>query len=316
MSFSATDAALEGFRIAKERPVTMLCWGVASLAISIGSSLGMVTLFGGSMNEFMEVSRNPSPDPAQAMALMGQMGAFYLFLLPVVLLIFSIFTAAVYRTVLRPSDNAFAYLRLGADEFRLAVVMVVLTILSFVLSMLAVFLVILVAAIVGGGLAASMGGSDASTAGMVGGVILLVVLIYAVMIFFSLAFWTKFSLAGPMTFAEKRIRIFESWGATKGKFWSLFGCYLLAAILGFVVSILGGVISFSVMVGLGGMNDMAGGLMGMLRGMEPDYTSLQAFFTPAMIANMAINSFFSALTYAIFLAPAAVAYRDLAQKRG
>lgn len=308
MSFSATDAALEGFRIARERPMTMLIWAAASLLVSLGSSIGMVMLFGGFMNELITMNQTPSGDPAQAIAMMGQLGMFYLFILPVALLIFSVFATAVYRAVLKPGESAFGYLRLGAAELRMAVVMVVL----FLLSLVVTFAAVIVVAIVGGvfGAVFSMGGD-----GGVGGMFLigaLIIVLYIVMIFISLAFWTRFSFAGPMTFVEGRIRIFESWGATKGNFWRLFGCYILAGILGIVVSLLGGAISLALMMALGGGGASgAEGFLALIEGMQADYTTLASFFTPAILANLVVSSLFSALTYAIFLAPPAVAYRDI-----
>ncbi|MDY6923512.1 MAG: hypothetical protein SWI22_06060 [Pseudomonadota bacterium] len=305
MAFQAMDAAIEGFRIAREKPKAMMIWAAASLLISLVSSVGMVALFGGTMNEFMAMSQTPSEDPAEVMSMMGEIASLYVFIFPIALLVFAIFTSAVYRTVLRPADSAFGYLRLGMTEVRMAVVLVVLFLLSLVVTIVAVILL----AVIGGlfGVAIGMGGGGGMGAGLAMGAVILV--IYLAMIFASLAFWTKFSFAGPMTFDEGRIRIFESWGATKGHFWSLLGCYIVAAILGIVVSLLGGAISMAVMFGLGG----AGGtsIVTVFESVQADYTSMAAFFTPAILANLVISSIFSALTYAIFLAPPAVAYRDI-----
>lgn len=306
MAFSATDAALEGFRIGRERPKAMLIWAAASLVISLGSSVAMISLFGGTMTELMTMSQSQSSsDPSEALALLGRLGQLYLVILPVALLIFSIFTAAVYRTVLRPSDSAFGYLRLGATELRMAAVIAVLFLLSLVVTIVSVIVIALIGAMIGA--AVGMGGEGGVGAAMIFGV--LIVVLYIGMIFVSLAFWTKFSLAGPMTFAEGRIRIFESWGATKGHFWKLFGCYILAGVLGIVVSLLGGAISMALMLGLGGGGD--GGFLPMMEAMQADYTSLAAFFTPAILVNLVVSAVFSALTYAIFLAPPAVAYREI-----
>ncbi|HYD27029.1 hypothetical protein [Brevundimonas sp.] len=304
MAFQAMDAALEGFRIAREKPRAMLIWAAASLMISLVSSVGMVAMFGGTLNQFMTMSRESSADPSEAFAMLGQMAALYAFLTPVALLVFAVFTSAVYRTVLRPAESAFGYLRLGATELRMAVVLLVL----FLLGIVATFCIVLLLGIVGGivGVGIGMGGEGVG-AGIA--FVVLMILVYIAMIFATLAFWTKFSFAGPMTFNEGRIRIFESWGATKGHFWSLLGCYIVAGILGIVVSILGALITMAVMMGLGGGSGT--NIFNMLESMQADYTSIATFLTPAIIANLVINSLFSALTYAIFLAPPAVAYRDI-----
>ncbi len=309
MAFQAMDAALEGFRIAREKPKAMLIWAGASLLLSLASMIGVVLLFGGSLNEMMEMSRTQTTDPAESMALLGRMAALYVFILPVALLVFSIFTAAVYRTVLRPSDSAFGYLRLGATELRMAVVLVVLFLISLVVTIVSVVLIGVLVGILGA--VVGIGGDGGLGGALAFGVIM--VLLYLAMIFVSLAFWTKFSFAGPMTFQEGRIRIFESWNATKGHFWPLMGCYIVAVILGVVVQLLGGAISMAVMMGFGGA--AGSNLLTMFESMQADYSSMATFFTPAIIANLVISSLFSALTYAIFLAPPAVAYRDIVGAR-
>lgn len=308
MAFSATDAALEGFRIARARPKAMLIWALASLVISFAGSVGMVTMFGGLMSQFAAMNETPQTDPTQIFALMGQMALLYLFLIPLLLFIFAIFTAAVYRAVLKPEDDRFAYLRLGADEWRQAVVMLALGLLGLVVT----FVVVLVLAIVMGVLGVATGaGGDGGMPGA--GFFIGIVLLYLGMIVVMVAFWVKFSFAGPMTFADKRIRIFQSWKATTGHFWPLFGSYLLSFVLGILVSLLGGIISFAAMVAFGAST--GGGFMEMMQSMEGDFTSLSAYFTLPIIANMIISAFFSALTYAIFLAPPAVAYRDIIRPR-
>lgn len=304
MAFSATDAALEGFRIGRHKPGVMLAWAAASLVIGLITSIAMVLMFGGTMNELMSGQGQANGDATAAVRLMGRMAQMYLLIAPIVLVVFSIFTAAVYRAVLRPADSAFAYLRLGATELRIAVVLVVLTLLSIVISFALTIVVGILAGIVGVA-AFGAGNGGAAAAGL-----LMIVIVYILMIGAMLAFWTKFSLAAPMTFAEKRIRIFESWKATKGYFWPLFGSYLLSFVLGMLVSLLGAAISLSLMAALGGTGN-ATDIFGLLQSLEADYSSLASFLTPAVIANMVVNAIFSALTYAIFLAPPAVAYRDI-----
>lgn len=303
--FSASDAAMEGFRIARRKPMAMLAWAGASLVISLVSAALMVTLFGESLNQMMQMDQASESSPDEAIALMGQMGLFYLVLFPIVILIFAIFTAAVYRAVLKPQDDKFAYLRLGADELRLAVVQVVL----FLLMILATFALAMVIGLVAAAIGIAAGGGDAGVGAAVA-IGFAVAVLYIGMLVAMLAIWTKFSFAGPMTFVDRKIRIFESWRATKGFFWPLLGSYLLAVVLGIVVSMLGGVIGLAFVAALGGL-DANAGWMAMIEGGQMDFTSLGAFFTPANIANMVVSSLFSALTYAIFLAPPAVAYRDI-----
>lgn len=307
MAFSATDAALEGFRIGRHHPKVMLAWALASLVISVVSSALMVAMFGETMGQLIEASAAQSSDPTVVLGLVNQMMGLYAVLLPIAVLIFAVFTGAVYRAVLRPENARFAYLRLGATELRLAVVIVALWAMMFV----GTIVLSIVIGIIGAVLGAALGASGAGGGVIVG---LLIVLIYLAVFAGLFVFTVKFSMAAPMTFAEGRIRIFESWSATKGHFWPLLGAYILAFVLGLMVSFLGSAIAFAVMMMLGGGS--AGSIDALFRTLQADYTSLQAFFSAPMIANLVISSFFSALTYAIFLAPPAVAYRDIVGDAG
>lgn len=307
MAFSATDAALEGFRIGRHHPKVMLVWALASLVISLVSSVLMVAMFGDTMSQLIEISGSPTSDPTEMLGLVNQMVGLYAVLVPIAVLIFAVFTGAVYRAVLRPENARLAYLRLGATELRLAVVIIALWAMMFV----GAIVLSIVVGIVGAVLGAVLGASGAG-----GGVIvaLLIALIYLSIFAGLFVFTVKFSMAAPMTFAEGRIRIFESWSATRGHFWPLLGAYILAFVLGLMVSFLGSAIAFAVMMMLGGGS--AGSIDALFRTLQADYTSLQTFFSAPMIANLVISSFFSALTYAIFLAPPAVAYRDIVGDAG
>lgn len=299
--FSGSDAALEGFRLTRREPRAVLTWAVALLLLNLVSTALIIGLMGETLNEMMVMEPGAEPTPAEALAMLGSVSLLMLIALPLSVLIFSVFTGAVYRAVLRPEDRRMAYLRLGADEARLAVVWLALWLLSFVITLVAVFGVGVIAGLIG----AAAGGGGAGDA--IGGALTAIVLFFG-LIAFALAFWTKFSFAAPMTFVDRRIRIFESWKATKGQFWPLLGTYVIAAVLGAVVSLLGWVISLAVMTAFGGMPPMG---MGMAQGGQPDFSSLGAFFTPANTASMVVGALFSTLTYVIWLAPPAVAYRDI-----
>nr|QQZ51743.1 hypothetical protein JKL49_13035 [Phenylobacterium glaciei] len=59
-------------------------------------------------------------------------------------------------------------------------------------------------------------------------------------------------LATPMTFAEHRIAILDSWRLTKGHFWSLFGMTILAIIFYIMVWLLFSIISYATVAIAGG----------------------------------------------------------------
>ncbi len=295
MAFSATDAALEGFRLARRHPRAVIAWALATLAFNVISIVSMILIAGSSLTSLMQMGRDPSGSPEEMMSLFAPLIGLYAVLIPVTLVFVGILTTAVYRATLTDAADRLGFLRLGADEIRQILVALIVGILGFVV----IFAVTLVVAIIGGVLAAATsGGGDPNIAG----IFIMMALIYLGMFVASIAFYVKFSFAGPMTFLDRRIRVFQSWGATKGYFWRLFGCYLLAVVLGVLVALLGWFMGMALMLAFGGdVSQM----------MAPDMSSLSTYLTPAMIAYIVLSSGISALTYAIFLSPAMAAYRDI-----
>ena len=120
--FSASEAALEGFRLTRERPGAILAWsgiyagGMLLIGEVMLSSLGADALAIARKGQF-------SPEDAQVFAtkLVHSIPAFMLVLLLAVVLI-SVITGGIYRLVLRPEQPGFLHLRLGGDEVRLTLV--------------------------------------------------------------------------------------------------------------------------------------------------------------------------------------------------
>jgi hypothetical protein len=235
--FSPSEAALEGFRLTRERPGTIAAWSViyAVSMVLIGeimlSSLG---------KEALQIARKGrfSPEDAEVIAtkLANSIPAFLLVLLLAVGLI-SVITAGIYRLVLRPEEKGFVHLRLGADELRLTLV----NLLLFGIGLLC--LVVGFVAIA----AAERGGSYV---GLVVGVLVA-----------GLTIWlgVRLSLATPMTFHAHRITLLPAWELTRGRFWPLFGMIVLALIFYIMVWILVTVIWFALMMVAGGPEAVGAG---------------------------------------------------------
>ena len=114
----------------------------------------------------------------------------------------------------------------------------------------------------------------------------------------------RLSLAIPITMAERRIAIFDSFGFTKGRFWPLLGMALLAWFLSMVVGLLGSLVAMPLEMATGGMTA--------LEGLEDE--SLQVIIQaawPAIAAWIVINAVMSALQVAVVYAPFSAAYRDI-----
>jgi hypothetical protein len=126
--------------------------------------------------------------------------------------------------VLRPRDARAGYLRLGMDEVRMGVLNVILGLLWGTV----IFGVVIVTA-----LAAETASTTAPS-----GMVLIGDAATLVMIGLGMLVLVRLSLAAPMTFAERRLRVFESWQLTSGCFWRLFWAYVMAFLLGAVVLLL------------------------------------------------------------------------------
>lgn len=290
MAFSATDAAFEGFRVVRRHPMALIFWAlfyavmmIAALALVGGSIIGLM-----SAAESLESSGATSPEAF--MPILASYLAVLAVVVPVSLIASAMIYAAVARAVLHPSEGAFGFLRLGMDEVRVLVVSIVLAIVFMVLSVVVFGVIGVVAGV--------------TAAAEMPALWLLVVLLG--LAGFALFIWlaVRLSLAVPITMAERRIAIFDSFAVTKGRFWPLFGMALLAMVMSFVVSLLGSLVAMPLQL-------LAGGLDGLtqLEG-ESLPVILQAAW-PAISIWIVVNAVMYALQVAVLYAPFSAAYRDI-----
>ena len=244
MAFSSTDAAFEGFRIARERPVAVLVWAAVYLVVSVIAMAIAAGLVGGDAVQKLNAAMAGDPAPEEVMAVLPTFMTFYGVMAPFALVLQSTLGAAIYRTVLRPEENASFFLRLGADEVRLLLVNVILSVMIG-LGAGVVFAV-----------AGALAGALAVVGGFLGGFVGFLVIVAALgaVVFAAV----RLSLAGPITFGERQIAVVRSWGLTKGRFWPLLGAYVLAAAMAVVVALLGMVVFTGLAAVLGGGLQAAG----------------------------------------------------------
>lgn len=287
-AFSPTDAAFEGFRITRERPKAVLIWALFSLAVSVVSALYLISI-GEEARQLLEASANSeTPDPAAFAAMMQVMAPL---MIPGIL-VQCVMAGAVYRIILRPSEEGFGYLRLGMDEVRL----VLLTLIYVVIAAVLMVAVVLAAGIIAVG-AAALGRQVAIMVGVAAEVFFLGLLFFIAV---------RLSLAPAITFAERRLAILDSWALTRGQFWKLFGAYALAIAAIVVVALLTLVI-FSAVTAISTGGDLAAAG----RAFTPDASSVAAYFSPFTVAYLIVAAVLSALYYAVIIAPAAMIYLAL-----
>ena len=309
---SSTDAAFAGFALVRERPT--LFFGLMMLIVLLGlaTSLAQVMIAGPALTRLMGLQVSTAggarPDPDAMLALMAPIWRANLVIMPLTALFYAVANAAVYRAVLRPSQSAFGYLRFGAAELRqlgslilLVLALAAVAILAEIAAVVILIVVVIVIAAAGAGGLQTAGDLTPRLLGAGLFLIGLPVLIFVPIVLASV----RLSLAGPMTFAQGRVRVTGSWALTRGRFWTMFGAYLLAGVLMVLAAIVLLVVCCGVAFAVGGIAGVRGLFI-------PDSTSLATFFTPERIIMMVLNAPLGALWIGIQAAVPAALYAQIA----
>lgn len=223
-TFSIGEVAKTGFRIIREHPKAILAWSLAYFVIVLLPQIGgLMLLWPDLMRATEEASRTAGPGgPSQAEieAALGMQGT--LVLLQIVQFLTTIlwallFYGAVFRAVLEPENSRRWYMRFGAQEFWLGAVSAI----TSVMFMIAALAIIVPLAVLIGAFA-STNGDAATPIGWIA--------VGSALLFGVLLGWVgiRLSLAYPMSFAERKFRLFESWAMTRGQAWRIFLTYLAA----------------------------------------------------------------------------------------
>ncbi|WP_269516276.1 hypothetical protein [Brevundimonas subvibrioides] len=289
MTFSATDAAFEGFRMVRRHPLAVVFWAALYL-VFLAAFFGV---FGSSLASFMaatETLKGTEPTPAELESLSPTLLGLFALAAPAGLLLGAILNAAVARAVVRPQDKAFGYLRLGSDELRVLAVTVVMSIV-FGVGTMVVFTVV--------GICAGLASGANAGLGWLVGIVLGLGAVAAIV-------WmmVRLSLAVPVTVAERRISLFDSFALTKGHALSLLGMGLIAFIMSILVGTLMSVVAWPLTMTTGGLDQLAAldgsSTMDILRAAGP-----------AIAVFVVVNAVVSALQQAVLYAPFSAAYLGL-----
>jgi hypothetical protein len=208
MSINVTQAAFAGFAQIRRRPSLLLYWSGLMIGawLLAGLVLGAVVWMGGGFG------RGESPDAVLA----GTTLFVWIVQVPMGLLLLSALRNASYPDILHPRQRSVGALRLGSDELRVLGVTVIMGVLLLLaLWMPRLFLMLLVVGLSGAPVLAGL-----------------------VMVVGTIAHWAGLafllvatSLAPVMTYAEKRLVLFESWSMVRPIFWPLVGVYLLVLLV-------------------------------------------------------------------------------------
>ena len=304
-SFSPSEAAFEGFRVIHRYPMAVLAWAIAHMLLFVVIGGLAFATFGPQLVEIAKYSGagNTMP-PEEAMRFAGSMGLFGLIAIPVALLIGAIFTNAVFRPILRPNDTGLFFLKISGDEWRLMLLFLAFIGLVILAEIGLIIGAVIITAVSAGLLHASSGGVGwGALIGVLLGIALICLCVWVVV---------RLSLAAPMTFAQKRVRVFGSWDVTRGRFWSLLGCYLLAWIFGIIIGILGWIVSVAAGAAItGDWTGMSGMMNPKAMMLSGQIGMLSHLFTAGVIVQVVLSSLFQAVSRVIMYAPMASAYRAL-----
>lgn len=185
-------------------------------------------------------SPNGDLPPEEVWSVLGPILGGYALATPVFLMVWAMLEAAVQRRYTRLEGFR---LGLGGDEFRLAAVALLYFVLFIGLYIASAIVIGIPFAII----AAAAAGGGGEAMGIVGG-LLAFVLVIAVICFWIFVL-VRLSPAAAMTIRDRKIHFFGAWGASKGRFWPLFGAFLIVMV---VSAIAGQVLQMILMFGLMG----------------------------------------------------------------
>jgi hypothetical protein len=304
--FSATGAATSGFGLIGREPAAVLVWGLVVLVVLVLPCFGLVWIVVPDFATFARLTEARGGDPtgqaaiSQMIQMQSKMMLFNLLYWLGGTAVKAILAAAVFRAVLEPDQKGFAYLKLGAQELWLALVSLVMGVLAYMVCVAAAIVVAICAAI------AYFVGAQSGTAAGVGACILVAVVLGSAATVAVAWAVLRLSMAGPMSFAERKFLLFESWAFTRGQAWPLLG---MALLLGLIIVALE-----LVLYGVFGVGVMAFGVQLLPRMQaladQPPEAWLRLLW-PYAAGFAVVGSLLSGPAMALIFSPWAVAYRDL-----
>ncbi|MFT4251614.1 MAG: hypothetical protein QM608_03930 [Caulobacter sp.] len=290
-AYSVVSSAMSGWGLLRREPVNVLVWGVLLLVVIYGPLAAMMAPF---MIDFVRLAGETGAASLGEEAAAGMASRMFLTnILSLVLqwLAQSVIACAVFRAVLEPEARSKFRLRLGAQEAWVALVVAIVFVGVYVAS----FVLGLGVAVVAIGFYFVGGEPGAVLGAVLGGLAGLGALAWVCL---------RLSMAAPMSFAERELRLFESWKLTKGYAPRLLGMGLLTLLTVFLAElavlalILGPIFLL-----------LTGGDPAALRSVTPDM--VRPYIPAFLVIAFPLSALLSSAMLTISVAPWAVAYKAI-----
>ena len=293
--FSASDAALSGFRFIARHPKTIGIWTLVFLAYELVWGGALIAFAGDQLPALRALSQTNGDNAQTAWAMLPGASLVMLLGLLALLFVFSLLFTAAYRTFLHPHDDRFGYVRVGGDELRFAVLIVLWVVLAVGGSLVVAFI---------GGLLAALGGLMPQP---LKAIYELVVALGALAVYAYVVVRLCFSM--PMTLEDRHVRLLESWKMTRHNFWSLLGVFLLTAVLILVLLLLVcSILAIALIAAMAAGLPRSSFMEGLSAVLHTNMSSLAAYFSPTSLIAAVLNAIIVSVGIAVLTAPVAEAY--------
>lgn len=284
------DAAFEGFRIVREKPGLILAW-TGFYLLSLLAMVGVLLIGLGPKLMTLAPAEAGMSGGRDFDQLFARFGLPLLIVIPMALIMSTMLAGAVYRSVLRPEDKGFSYLKFGSDELRLLGVSLIVVAFFVVLSGVYGAAVVALSHRLEG---LAYGLTTAATS--IGGLVL------------TLWLAVRLSLSAAMTFSERRIALWSAWKLTRGHAPRLLAMWGMTILFVFGVTLLAAIASW-----------MIAGLLGGFRMLEQLNVSDLSNVSPGMalallgqlLVQMAIQVLLLVLLLVVAYSPPGRAYQQI-----
>ncbi|WP_309091157.1 hypothetical protein [Phenylobacterium sp.] len=280
--FSPSDAALEGFRLIRRRPGTLLAWSGIYFASVLVIGVAMMLSMGPRFIDMLKKGQLVSNDPEAFAVLLEQSWPAFLVVLLMTALLMSVIMGGIFRLVLGRDEKGLAHLRLGPDELRMSAVN---------LGLVGIGMAFLVFGLLVTRVAATQGG-------------LLGFLVGLAVLFLTIWVGVRLCLVTPMTFDTGRVAFRSAWRLTRGRFWPLLGMIVLAVIFYVMVWIVAAVLAVIVVALAGGEQAIE------------DVGALSIVAGIAALVTIVMQALLQVLQIVMIYGPFAVAYRQITGEGG